>query len=192
MNQHTDYNPSEILLHLSMEEDPGKETLDRYLNEYPELAEDLVELSREMLSEKKSPPVTKLRPEDQALIAKAWQRFQAGIAGADLDPFGALTIPQQREIATSLGISRSTLSAIRDRVVLESTIPRAFLSKLASQIKSSFEDLSRFLATPPTIQQAHSYKADEKPQISPQIAFEELLRQTKTPQELIEKLLTED
>lgn len=175
-----------------MESDPGKTTLDRYLHEYPELAEDLVELSRQMLSERKLPPIAELRPEDKSLIERAWQRFQTGTSGSAYDPFESLTVARAREVATVLEISRSVLSAIRDRVVLEASIPRAFLRNLAAMVGSTLDDLSRFLAIPPTCQPAQSYKAEEKPQVRDQITFKELLIQTKTPPEVMEKLLSED
>lgn len=192
MNPPQNHDSLDILLHFGMEPDPGKVTLDQYLNRYPELAEDLIELSRQMLSERKAPPVTELRPEDNNIIDRAWERFRVGISGLPLDPFVALSVPQQREIATVFGVQRSVLSALRDRVVLETSIPRAFLRKLAAEIGSSLEDLARFLATPPALQTAQSYKADEKPQVRPQITFEEVLIQAKTPPGVMQELLKED
>jgi len=192
MNQHKNHDLSDALLHFAMEPDPGKDTLDRYLDKYPDLAEDLVELSRQMLSERKTPPVTELRPEDKNLIERAWQRFQKGISSSPHDPFEALTVPKAREVAALLEISRGVLSAIRDRVVLEASIPRAFLRNLAAQIGSTLEDLSGFLSTPRILHSAQSYKAEEKPKIPDQITFEELLIQTKTPPEVMDKLLKED
>lgn len=192
MNQHQNQDSSEVLLHFAMESNPGKATLDRYLHEYPELAEDLVELSRQLLSERKTPPVTELHTGDKNLIEKAWQRFQTGISASPYDPFESLTVAQAREVAVVLEISRSVLSAIRDRVVLEASIPRAFLRNLAAQVGSPLDDLSRFLAIPPTCQPAQNYKAEEKPQTRDQITFKELLIQAKTPPEVMEKLLKED
>lgn len=192
MNQHQDHDSSDILLHFAMESDPGRATLDRYLQGYPELAEELIELSRLMLSERKTPATTELRPEDKSLIERAWQRFQKGISGSPYDPFESLTVARAREVSAVLQISRGVLTAIRDRVVLEASIPRAFLRDLAAQVGSDLEDIVAFLAAPRTLQPAQSYKAEEKPQMRDQITFKELLIQAKTSPEVMEKLLKDD
>ena len=92
-----------------------------------------------MLSERKTPPVTELHPEDKSLIEKAWQRFQTGISGSTRDPFEALSVAKAREVAADFEISRGVLSAIRNRVVLEESIPRAFLRNLAAQVGSTLD-----------------------------------------------------
>ncbi|MDD5198209.1 MAG: hypothetical protein PHC88_00270 [Terrimicrobiaceae bacterium] len=193
MNQHPDRDQDiDVLLHFSMEPNPGKDTLNQYLDQYPHMAGDLIELSRKLLTEDDSASAPELQPQDHAILERAWQHYRTGIASKTSDPFVSLTIAQQREAARALNISRAVLAAIRDRIVLEASIPRAFLRRMANQIDSSLEELSNFLATPPEMQSAHSYKATEKPSLQSQVTFEQLLIQTNTPVELREKLLKED
>ncbi|MBN8707837.1 MAG: hypothetical protein BGO12_13460 [Verrucomicrobia bacterium 61-8] len=193
MNQHPDHDQDiDVLLHFSMEPNPGKDTLNQYLDQYPHMAGDLIELSRKLLTEDDSASAPELQPQDHALLERAWQQYRTAITSKAGDPFVSLTIAQQRETASALNISRAVLAAIRDKIVLETSIPRAFLRRMANQIGCNFEELSGFLASPSESQSAHSYKATEKPRLQSQVTFEQLLIQTNTPVELREKLLKED
>lgn len=87
----------DVLDAYSVEEDTGSATLQRYLRDYPEYAEELVDLSRELsrFSAHCSEPLT---ADDHALIDEAWKRHPAGASQTTDDLLAALTIDELRNL----------------------------------------------------------------------------------------------
>src|ERR1700761_1840704 len=92
-------NPSleDVLGAFSVEPDPGRETLAAYLRRYPQFAEPLIDLSREL---HRVPVVPRPNTaEDEARIAAAWQRHSEALGPrAQADPFAALSTQQFRDL----------------------------------------------------------------------------------------------
>ncbi len=110
-------------------------------------------------------------------------------APAILDKLAALSVPQQREVASQLGVPRNVVTAFRERRVVPTTVPRPFLSRLASAIGMLADELLALLSVPPVPQAAHQHKTDEKPQAPTQATFEQLLIDGGVPQERRAELL---
>lgn len=105
------------------------------------------------------------------------------------DKLAALSVPQQREVASQLGVPRNVVTAFRERRVVPTTVPRPFLSRLASAIGMLADELLALLSVPPVPQAAHQHKTDEKPQAPTQATFEQLLIDGGVPQEKRAELL---
>lgn len=165
----------DVLDAFAVEEDIGRQTLERYLRVYPEYASDLIELSRElsrMVVHNEAP----LSAEDNALISKAWQRHAAAAPVDVVDPFAMLSVDDWRKVAERLGVPRQVISAFRERRVALASVPRRFLAQFADAVNSSIEQLSIALALPAIPSAARSYKADTKPivPVDP-VPFEQIL-----------------
>lgn len=180
----------QVLESFAMEHDADGQALRRYLQEYPEYAPQLVDLSQEIfrfdiLDE--SP----LSMEDQMRIDTAWSRIQSAPTKAVTDLFADLSVPKLRVVAQTLDVPRQVITAFRERAVIVASIPMRFLTKLAGLLGSSVQDLQDSLSLPPQAQ-ARSYKADGKPSEAARVTFEQLLRDAGQSDEQIELLLADD
>jgi hypothetical protein len=180
----------QVLESFAMEPDTNGKTLERYLQEYPEYASQLVDLSQQIFRfgiEDESP----LSAEDQMRIDSAWSRIQSAPSKVAIDPLADLSIPKLREIAQTLDVPRQVLTAFRERTVIVASIPKRFLTRLADLVESNFQALRETLAQPPQLF-TRSYKADDKPAEAVQVTFEQLLRDAGLSDEQIALLLTDD
>ena len=147
-------NPSleDVLGAFSVEPDPGRETLTLYLRRYPQFAEPLVDLSREL----HRTPATVAGPEtaeDEARIAAAWRRHVEALnPQAQTDLFAALSTQQLRNLSKALDVPRQVITAFRDRRVILDSVPQHFLGRLAAAVNEPLERLVASLA--PTAQPA--------------------------------------
>ncbi|PFH10131.1 hypothetical protein BCF11_2542 [Collimonas sp. PA-H2] len=180
----------QVLESFAMERDVDGKALQRYLQEYPEYASQLVDLSQEIFRfdmQDESP----LSVEDQMRIDSAWSRIQSAPSKATIDPLADLTVSKLREIAQALEIPRQVLTAFRERTVIVASVPNRFLTRLADLVGSNFQALHDTLAQAPQLH-VRSYKADDKPLKAAQVTFEQLLRGTDLSDEQIERLLADD
>ena len=181
----------DVLNAFAVEPNPGPETLDRYLRNYPECTADLVELSRDLLQ----PMVGAAGPlseKDKAMIDAAWKRHQEAALAARADPFAVLTVFGLREIARVLGVRRQIVAAFRERKVIVASVPQPFLARLASALSTTVGRLTEFLTAPPTPSPALSYKADGKPSVAGPATFEQLLVDSGVPEAERAKLMAGD
>ena len=179
----------DVLDAFAVEPDPGRETLERYLRTYPQYATELVDLSRE-LALQFPPDESPLSAKDQAKIDSAWLRHAAARA-AIADPFAALSVQELRDVANRLDVPRQVLTAIRNRRVLLSTVPRRFLARLADLTNSSLDQLVGALSSPLGPEFARSYKSDRKPTTSEAISFEQVLIDAGVPEKERAQLMSE-
>jgi hypothetical protein len=178
-----------VLESFAMEPESGGVTLQRYLREYPEYATQLVDLSLERFRfqiQDESP----ISAEDRMRIDTAWSRIQSTPRKIATDPFADLTVPKLREIAKTLHVPRQVITAFRERTVIVASVPKRFITQLASLVGSSAQDLLDILALPPH-SLARRYKADSKPTEGVLVTFEQLLRDAGVSDEDIKLLLAE-
>jgi hypothetical protein len=109
-----------------------------------------------------------------------------------VDPLAALTISQIRDAATVLGVRRQVLAGFREHRVLVSSVPRRFMSRLASIARTTAEQLTQALLVPRTLSAARSYKADARPEDGGPVSFEQLLIDAGHSEEERAKLMSED
>ncbi|MHB0958779.1 MAG: hypothetical protein ACYC0X_15460 [Pirellulaceae bacterium] len=183
----------DILYAFSIEPKHDRETLERYLRKHPELAEDLIDLSHELtiavaLKGKDVGPLPDPKAED------AWQALLK--CGPSTSPavdqntaFANLKGAALVELAATLDIPRSLLTALRDRLVEPSTIPMRFLSRLANASGSAIKGIQQYLALPPGTADGLQFKADSRPANQGQVPFRKLVDDTPMTDEQREALL---
>ena len=177
----------QVLESFAMESDTSGQTLQKYLQEYPEYATQLVDLSLEIfrfsiLDE------TPLSEEDQTRIDSAWNLIRYTQSEIATDPIAKLSVPKLREIAHSLNEPRQVITAYRERTVIVTSVPMQFLVQFAGLVDISIQEFLNALALPPQ-SLARNYKADVKPTQAVQVTFEQLLRDAGMSDEQIELLL---
>lgn len=178
-----------VLDAFAVENKPGRSTLERYLQLYPEYAGELVDLSRELARDicDDTSPLSKT---DQDVINSAWMQYSAAMPTATIDPFAALTIDEWRVVAQRLDVPRQVVTALRERRVSLVSIPRAFLQKFAEAMRSSLTQLESSWS-PAQLASARSYKADSKPAVGEQVTLERVLIDAGVPAEKRARLLAE-
>jgi hypothetical protein len=164
----------DILDAFSMEETHTKATLDRYLTSYPQFAEDLIDLSRELLRADQ-PAEVELLPGDLAKIDAAWAIHAAAQPRLVTDPFAALSPTRSREVAIELGVPRQVITSFRERRIVASSVPSAFLRRLANALAASVDDFLAWMTSPPAEMLARSYRADNQPAAATQLSLEQVL-----------------
>ena len=167
----------DVLLAFSVEPSHDKATLERYLALYPHYAEDFIDL----LSELRTPPVLRRNVlEDEDAVQRAWTAFTAipplhDQSASIANPFANFTGPAFVALAEGLRIRRSILIALRDRLVIASSIPAPFLSRLGHAMQWPAEKLRAYLDLPAVVAASASYKSDKQPEAPAKMSFEQLL-----------------
>ena len=181
----------EILDAFAVELSPGRETLERYLRDYPRYATELVDLSRELsrsIHEDDGP----LTAEAQAAIEVAWERHVAAAPKVVADPFAILSVQDLRDVAKQLDVPRQVITAFREHRVFIDTVPRKFLGRLAAAINSTVDLVREALIAQTGSTLARSYKADGKPSAETAATFERLLIDAGVSEEKRTTLLADD
>lgn len=177
-----------VLDAFAVESEPGRSTLERYLRLYPEYAGELIDLSRE-LSREACDDAVPLSGADQALIDAAWSQHAAAFPAA-ADPFAALTVDDWRAVARGLDVPRQVVTALRERRVSVSGIPRRFLQQFAEAARCTVAQLEASWG-PGQLAAARSYKANAKPTAGEQVTFEQVLIDAGVPADKRARLLAE-
>ncbi|WP_338834553.1 hypothetical protein [Bradyrhizobium septentrionale] len=165
----------DVLLAFSVEPVHDRATLERYLNHYPQFAEDLVDMSHELRIGGRGVSGS---VEDDATVQRALKQLigaAAQVSGAAANPFDAFRGLAFAELADTLRVPRSILIALRDRLVIESSVPPAFAIRLARSARTTVADLMAYLQQPPVLAATANYKADQKPSTSGKVALDALL-----------------
>lgn len=182
----------DVFFAFSIEPQHDKQTLERYLKSYPQFADELVDLSHELrIAASFGPGGVPL--EDEASVQAAWRQYSAIV------PPSAATSPAEVmfdrfkgkafiTLAESLKVPRSVLVALRDRLIIPSSIPQGFVRRLARTADVSAETVRQYLSLPPVTSAAMSFKADQKPAAQSQVKFETLLNQSNLTEEQVATL----
>lgn len=186
-------NPAleDVLGAFSVEPDLGKETLERYLAEYPQYAEEIVDLSFE-LSKPVNADDAPWTASELAEVDAAWQNHGKAAVQAISNPFEGLAVDKLRQIATTLDVPRTVLFAFRERQVVIASVPKRFQRMLAAALGKPVELVTAFAQSVAPMPTARSYKSDTKPQAAEQITFEQLLIQTQVSEAKRQELLSEE
>lgn len=181
----------EVLDSFAIEADHGRETLESYLRDYPEYAQEILDLST-TLSEPIREDVHPLSAEDQALIEATLAKHLFSRAPAIVDPFATLTVDNLRRIAKDLGVPRQIVSAFRERKVKAVSIPRPFLGSFAKMLGLTNDRFAAFLDTRSLQSPVHSHKSDTKPADREPVSFEQLLIDADISKDDRTKLMEDD
>lgn len=166
----------EVLITFAVEPLHDRATLERYIAEYPQYTQALIDCAIELMLES-ARPEAELAPDD-AVVDQAWVRFQAAMAPADAarsavaDPFAKVGPTLFKAIAKRLDLSSLFLVRVRGRAISAATYPQRFIQRLAGELETSPMALLDFLRTPPTMAPGLSFRSDMKPEVADQISFE--------------------
>jgi hypothetical protein len=172
----------DILYAFSVEPNHDRATLESYLRQYPELAEDLIDLSHELrLSLTIGRMDASMLPDVKA--KEAWEALiSCKPAGTpkktQISLYSNLKGPALVELANKLNIPRSLVTALRDRLAEPASIPMRFISRLSAASGSSIKAIQQHLALPPVTSQALQFKSDSKPENQGQVSFRKLVDDT--------------
>jgi transcriptional regulator with XRE-family HTH domain len=185
----TDPQPicEDVLDAFSVEPDIGCDTLERYLRDFPQYTTELIDLSFELSKEVCGEEIP-LSSETYALIGRLWQQHLAPTAQDILDPFAALSVEQQRDLARQLNLPRQVISAFRQRRVKPQSISASFLKRLGEVLDCSVEVVTTVLGQSPQAITAQSFKSDNRPESVSQVSFEQILIDAGVPPEQRELL----
>lgn len=159
-----------------------RETLERYVRKYPDLAEELIDLASELrmsadLADVEDGPISDPK------LNTAWENFlaaapKAAATTAAVDPFSQFRGVAFASLAAKMDVPRSILTAIRDRLVSPRTIPSGFLRRFAEATGSSMDVVKSYIAQESQAPLGLAFKSDQKPSQQGQTTFRKLVEST--------------
>lgn len=175
-----------VLMAFSMETSHGRETLERYIREYPQHATALIDCSIDLLFEPSAADVSATEVPDSA-VDKAWQRFERAVQQPDAEianPFARLNTSSFKSLARSLDVSNLFLMRVRDRAIRAATIPARFIERLASKLGATVQAVGAYLQGPPGMVSGQAFRSSVKPSVGEQITFEQAVATSQlTPEQ---------
>lgn len=178
----------EVLDSFAMEPNPSRDVLGRYVIDYPQFAEELVDLSHEIFRISLAQERT-LTSQDNSRISSAWSVLQASIRKPVPDPLANLSRSAMGELSEALHVPQQVILAFWEKRVAPASVPPRFLERMASVLDASVQSLIQSLSGTP-LSLARSHKADDKPVADgDKQDFERVLREARVPEEEIASLL---
>lgn len=175
-----------VLMAFSMEPRHGRETLERYISEYPQHATALIDCSIDLLHEPPADDALATVVPD-SVVDKAWQRFERAVQqpGAEIaNPFARLNTSSFKSLARRLDVSNLFLMRVRDRAISAATIPARFVEKLASELGATGQAVRAYLQGPPGMVSGHAFRSNMKPSVGEQITFDQAVATSQlTPEQ---------
>jgi hypothetical protein len=176
--EHSRLDEEEVLLAFSVEHKHDQATLERYLSQYPEHAQALVDCSIELMMDAFLASEDVQVSSDEA-VEKAWQQFDTAMGSmqgtAVANPFAQLTPTAFKTVAKRLDISNLFLIRVRERAIAATSIPWRFVQRLATELGATAEALSAYLGSPPAMVSNQSFRSNVKPEVAAQISFEQAI-----------------
>ncbi len=177
----------EVLLAFAVEQVQSRETLARYVREYPQYAQALIDCSIEIMLQ--ATRDEGILTASQAAVDDAWDHFEAAMDGfapvqvAPVNPFAKLNPAALRVLGVQLGINSLLLARLRDRAIDAATIPKRFVQRLAASLGVPHDDVAIYLGGRPTMASGQSYRSSEKPAVIEQISFEQAITTSQLTQQ---------
>jgi len=175
-----------VLMAFSMEPSHGRETLERYITEYPQYASALIDCSIDLLHELPAADDSATEVPDSA-VDKAWQRFERAVQQPDAEvanPFAKLNTSSFKSLARSVDVSNLFLMRVRDRAIRAATIPARFVEKLASELGATVQAVGAYLQGPPGMVSGQAFRSSVKPSVGEQITFDQAVATSQlTPEQ---------
>lgn len=182
MSQPQPMSRDEVLYAFAVEDDVGRDTLTRYLAAYPQYADDLVDLSRELV---RIVPDEPLSEADERRVGAAVARFRGGVKRTP-PPIA----PQAFNAAAErLQLPLLAMVAFRERRVDLASVPVRFLDRLARALETTLDELRSFLSQPPMVSAARQSKSRVKPVSATKMPFDKVLRDAGVDSERVQELI---
>lgn len=183
----------DVLSAFAIEPRHDRATLERYLAEYPELTEDLVDLSNELRMVRSFDPAQIAAEADEAVDAAFQELLAAGPAKKVVaDMFATYKGRAFADLAVALNIPRAILQALRDRLVEPGSIPLRFMQRFAAATGNDLAIVRDYFFLPPVEAVVLNFKSDEKPGAVKRVLFEELVSSTPSLTDQQRVILEED
>jgi hypothetical protein len=196
MNTNSDEMRDEVLYAFSVEPNKDSVTLEKYLREYPQYKEELIDLSIEIFANPNQDfsPVSEGDSKEAELV---WERFQSSLttettvsgSSSVKNPLLNLDRSRFRALAKKLGVNSLFLTMLRDRTIKVSTIPTQLIGILAKELDVSSDVMRNALVGEPTVSSSVRFKADGKPTATEQVSFDEALDSCSLSDSQKEKLM---
>lgn len=155
----------------------------RYVREFPELAEELIDLASELRLS------AELAEEQVCIISdpklkSSWEYFLAAApkpaaSATAVGLFAPLKGAAFAALAMKLDIPRSILMAVRDRLVVPSSVPGGFLRRFADATSTTVELTKAHIAQSCQLPLSLAFKSDQKPSQQGQATFRQLVENTE-------------
>jgi len=175
-----------VLMAFCLEASHGRETLERYIREYPQHATALIDCSIDLLHGLPAGDASVIEVPDSA-VDKAWQRFERAVQQPDgevANPFAKLNTSSFKSLAHSLDVSNLFLMRVRDRAIRAATIPARFVEKLASELGTTVQAVGAYLQGPPGMVSGQAFRSSVKPSVGEQITFDQAVETSQlTPEQ---------
>ncbi|MEZ6082735.1 MAG: hypothetical protein R3E58_01970 [Phycisphaerae bacterium] len=185
-----------ILYAFAIEPHHDRATFERYLRQYPELAEDLIDIVserrlRETVRQTASETVSEVvnDPNCEAAWAQLVAASHRTEGSQEVDPFAHFRGKAFVSLAAALDVPRSILAAIRDGLVVTSSLPNSLVERMARAMELRSRDLIEHLTNAQRSLQGRAFKSDTKPTQQEKTTFAELVRNTTMTLEQRDRLL---
>jgi hypothetical protein len=175
----------EVLDAFAVEPNHDAATIRHYLQAYPQYAEALVDLSRELSRE-----LSEDEPLSDREIARIDDAVRRYVGGPSSARFAPPTVEQCRAAAKELRVPRQVITAILECKVEVETISRRTRERLAAQFNATLEGMVEALSGS-QMSTSRSYKADKRPFVGEKVSFERVLREAGVSEETIADLASE-
>jgi hypothetical protein len=176
MNEDIKLSAEEVILAFAVEPIHDRKTLERYLSEYPEYSEDLVDCSIELvldIDRRKSVADSK-----EAIVENAWQRFQMAMKDGNdvpVNPFAKISSTTFKSLVKRLDISNLLLIRLRDKAIDPATIPKRFIEKMAAEMQVTSDTISDYLKAASGLALNHALRTSSETKEITQIPFQEAI-----------------
>lgn len=185
----------QVLLDFAVEPTHDRPTLERYLAEYPQHTQALIDCSIEFIMEI-GREVDAAVPDD-AVVDQAWAMFEAARPPAADDapqgvpavnPFARIGPTEFQGLAARMKLNRLFMGRVRDRAIVASTYPQRFIERLAYELETAPQVLLNYLRVQPTMAGGLSFRANVKPEVAQQMSFEAAIESSQLKSEQKEAL----
>ena len=160
----------DVLMDFAVSDDGAiDQRLGAYVHLYPEYAAELTELAEELGSAAwRTEPECAAVDEGKARAAlDTFAKIEAGLVPAApvaaVDPFAAHDARSLKGVAKAFGCNMNFLGRLKDRLVRVEDLTAGFVAALAAALDVGTQTLADFLAGPPKVPAAASFKSDGKP-----------------------------
>lgn len=201
-----------VLYAFSLEnEAPDAAVLDDFVRKYPEYADELTDFAVEMIMDaasnhqnivseavggRISPSVSRAmsRFENRLFEVRRMQGLTTKDTSAQStmvqNPFAVLDRTAFRVLVNGLHANSLFVSRLRDREIDESTMTEGFKRRVADELTAPLDLVTAHFSGEAQIERRQFYKAEEKPEVSRKISFEEAVRNSGLTEEQQHYLLT--